>query len=110
MEPKLIKTLDIDARYVHAKNAQLWLSKYATDDVTALFVTSEQGEPLATVTVNLSAYGQFPGEGNVFVKNWSENEGILDVLVREGVLSAPLREIPSGFVSAVECSLNIDLV
>jgi hypothetical protein len=39
------------------------------------------------------------GEGEVCIKDYSENEGMFDALVRAGLLEAePVRTVPQGFV------------
>lgn len=38
-------------------------------------------------------------EGELAIKNYSENEGILDVLTNENIVCKPHRFIPSGFVT-----------
>jgi hypothetical protein len=65
----------------------------------ALQLVSVSGEPLATATVALDA---LPEEGNVFIKDWSENEGVLAALQDAGVVGPVIRSIPTGFVQAYE--------
>lgn len=48
-------------------------------------------------------------EGYVAIKNWSENESILNILIREGIVSTPSYFIKSGFVDIPVCKLLIDL-
>src|SRR5258708_6588209 len=38
------------------------------------------------VSVNLAAYGLVPPAGHVYIKDWSENEGLVDVLVDADVV------------------------
>ena len=40
------------------------------------------------------------------IKNYSENEGILDLLIGLGVIEPPHRRIASGFVMIDICNMN----
>lgn len=46
-------------------------------------------------------------EDEIAIKNYSENEGILDVLVNAKIVSAPVRYADSGFVTIPICKLLI---
>lgn len=78
------------------------------DGSIALQLFDEYGSPLMTPTVNLEAYGEHPAEGNVFIKDWSENQGILQSLIDEKVISEPIRQVPAGFTFAYECTLLVN--
>lgn len=43
------------------------------------------------VSINLSQYGLRPEPGRVFIKNWSEHDGLADALVTAGVVE---KEVP----------------
>lgn len=79
----------ITARYVRMKNAQVTLEKYA-DGSLALVAedVDEDGIPnVETFSVNLSAYDMYPPEGHVFVKDYSEHEGLAQALVDAGLVT-----------------------
>ena len=59
-------------------------------------------EPLATVTVNPS--GRI-GKDEIAVKNYSENEGMLEFLIENGYVAEPHRVIVSGFVEIPVCKV-----
>lgn len=40
------------------------------------------------------------------IKNYSENEGILDLLIGLGVIEPPHRRVASGFVMIDICNMN----
>jgi hypothetical protein len=61
---------------------------------------------LITVTVNMVA--ATPGPDCVFVKTWSENEGILKQLTTAGILASTGRTVPAGFTAAHEARLLVD--
>lgn len=62
------------------------------------------GEPVAHATINVMQ--GLIKQDEVVIKDYSENEGMLEALVKAGVVSEPLRFIPiSGFVNAPVCKL-----
>jgi hypothetical protein len=80
--------------------------KYDTNHRTAIELTiKETGEPMCTATSNLP--GVIMSDNEVAIKNYSENEGILDVLIKAGVISKPDRIINNGCVDIPICRLLI---
>lgn len=59
----------------------------------------EDGEPFATVTVNMPAADLGENEHTVFVKNYAENEEVVKTLVKEGWLTPLPVTTKSGYVS-----------
>jgi len=45
------------------------------------------------------------GDDEIFIKNYSENKGILDDLIRLGIVSNPIGHVTSGFVEIPKCKL-----
>lgn len=72
------------------------------DGSPALQVWDEDG-PLATATVYL--LGQPASDGCVWIKDWSENEGMLDSLTALGVIEPTGRTTQAGFATAHEARL-----
>ena len=69
---------------------------------TAIVLT-HRGEDWATASVNVVAVGMEPDE--VGIKDYSENEGMLDALIAAGVVQAPHRFADSGYVRIPICRL-----
>lgn len=67
----------------------------------------EIGENIAVPSVMLEGASQADNE--IFIKNWSENEGILEQLIMHGIVELPHGRIKTGFVYAEVCMLNISL-
>lgn len=57
-------------------------------------VDAKTSEPWATCTVYLA---ERPSAGSIFIKDYSENEGMVDLLLENGVI----QETPVGFVNGV---------
>jgi hypothetical protein len=72
---------------------------------TAIELVDAEGwhEPIARASVNLP---DAPLEDDeIFIKDWSENEGMVGALVRAGVVSESIGYEPSGFVMVDKCKL-----
>jgi hypothetical protein len=67
----------------------------------ALSLVKDDGCPFATISVNLPDSVALP-EGAFYVKHWSENEGIPEQLVAQGIITpvdAPV--VYSGYVDGI---------
>lgn len=71
--------------------------RYAEGDAAAIILSCMDGSPYTKASVNL-----VPGtieEGQVAIRNYNENEGILKLLVDNGIVRpARLHTVISGFV------------
>lgn len=85
-------------------NCKVWLRRYANGNVRIDLIDTEDGAPIATATCNIETKLE-PNE--VLIKNYSENEGVLDALIEAGIVSTPIRKVPTGYVSAELCKLLI---
>lgn len=93
-------TIHVRTKYID-EDVVIWVEKY-TNGSTALTLFTPDGFPLATATVALEI---LPEEGNVFIKDWSENDGMLRALQEAKVVGPLIRSIPTGFVQAHEVKL-----
>lgn len=64
------------------------------------------GSPVAVASVNLEGIAKVK-KGEIAIKDYSENEGMLKAMMDAGIVSKPLRYAPSGFVSIPICKLLI---
>jgi len=76
-----------------------------SDGSTCIQLFCEDGEPMCRATVFVGGFPQSPGY--VLVKNWSENAGILDVLVKAGIVEDTGMSVPTGYVRANICKLLV---
>jgi hypothetical protein len=86
-------------------NVRLEKHKYANGRTALILADANDGEQVACATVNLPEHDLQPGE--VFIKTWSENEPMLDFLVRNNIVIDTGREVPTGYVKARVCKLLI---
>lgn len=69
-------------------------------------VDAHDFEPVAVASVNLANHSL--SEGEIFIKNYSENEGMVECLVEAGLIAEPHNMVQSGFVYIPVCKLNTD--
>lgn len=69
----------------------------------AIQLETLDGDPYATATVNLP--NDTPAKDCVFIKDYSENEGMLTWLVENKIVAPTGRILPSGFVVIPEARL-----
>ena len=81
---------------------KLFFRKYSNGQTRLDLIDSEDGLPYATATV---AVDMSIAEDEVIIKNYSENEGILESLINAGIVSHPVSFIRSGFVHLSVCKL-----
>ena len=76
--------------------------KYPNGEQRIQIYDSSDGMPYATATSQIQGDLE---EGEVAIKNWSENEGILDFLVENKFIEKPHRFVEQGFVRIPICKL-----
>jgi len=72
-----------------------------TDRIALPLYAVEDGSPVAVATLHVPALSLAADE--VVIKDYSENAGMLSLLVAAGVVSTPLREVQSGYVTLYVC-------
>ena len=65
----------------------------------------ETSEPICTASVNVPDI-DVP-EGHTFIKNYSENEGVLEELIEHCIIEKPIQMISNGFVDIPLCKVLI---
>ncbi len=75
---------------------------YLNNGLALELVETETGEPFMMCTVNIPNLS----DGEVAIKNYSENEGVLDFLIKEGIIEPPHRFASSGYVSLPVCKVK----
>ncbi len=92
--------------YFRGTEVVVELSKYTANDRTAIVLyDAEDGLPYATATSNASDNVQL-AEDEVFIKNYSENEGILEFLEENNIVKDTHKLLYTGnYVSLNICKL-----
>jgi hypothetical protein len=68
---------------------------------------TEDGGPIATATVCLVAYGLTPPAEHCYIKDYSENAGMLDALVNARIVSFTGTNVSVGYAHAHLCRVLI---
>jgi hypothetical protein len=95
----------VDTTY---NDVTVWLTKYFNDAPALLLTIEEPGgrQTLAIVSSNLS---MLPAEGSIWVKDYSENAGVLAQLQSQGLLETTGVTQPAGWVVLPEARFIGDL-
>lgn len=91
----------------HGETVRLKPGRYSNGRL-ALRLFAVIGEPVATATVNIPEADLADGE--ILVKDYSENEGMLAFLEENGLVEDTGRVISSGYVAVPVCKLKGPLV
>ena len=78
-------------------------NKYASGQNAIVLYDMSDGFPFMTASVALTNVEL--ESDDVAIKNYSENEGILETLIEAGVISKPHSYIPSGYVNFPICKI-----
>ena len=93
-------------------------ARYRNGIIALKLVEWEDGYPvpIAVATVNLEDYEDeildaisVTGNNYTFIKDYSENEGMLDALVKAGIVSEPLGFYHTGYVTCPLVEVLIDV-
>lgn len=89
------------------QNFKISYSRYVSNQrisIALIDIPLNDPSPYLIATVNLA--NEELKYNEVAIKNWSENEGILQTLIDADIISPPHRQIPVGFVTAHICYIN----
>ena len=68
------------------ETALVTFARYSADQSVAIMLSTPAGQPLLKATSCLVEYGFTPPVGSVAIKTYSENEGVLECLIDQGVI------------------------
>ena len=89
-------------------NGRIGIQLYNADPIKEDGYTMEPGTvPIAKATVNIPEENIEQDE--VIVKDFSENDGMLDALLNAKIVSQPIRFIRSGFIQCPVCKLIVNI-
>ena len=81
------------------------MSRYANGQNSIRLVDSD-GMPFMTASVAIDHELVQLEDDEVIIKNYSENEGILEALIEAGIIEKPFAEIPVNFVTLYVAALR----
>lgn len=84
------------------EECSLKLGKYANGQV-AIQLICEDGSPMGVATAAVE--GVELADGEVLIKDYSENSGMLSALIVAGIVKDTERRVKSGFVELAVCKL-----
>lgn len=92
-------------KLVHFRHWECVVEKrqYRNGEPALVLNDAHTGEEIAIATVNLPDFTKRTNE--VFIKDYSENAGILDALLAAGVVKATGESVQSGFARIPRCEL-----
>jgi hypothetical protein len=90
----------------HTEVGVIRFARYRSGEI-AIEILDENGESQSVATVSLVPYGApHPGEYGVWLKGWSENEGVPDALVAARIVTLTGRTCSNGLCEAVHAVLT----
>lgn len=76
----------------------------------AITIYNIEGERIAVASVNMEGKGaKTPGPKHVWLKGWSENEGIPEALEKAGILKRTGETHPTGYCQAEFAEMLVDV-
>ena len=101
-----MKTFQFTSKWLSNEDGTVEVGAYR-DGSIALRLRAINGEPLSMPTVNLEDYGEKPQPGCVFVRDYSETEGLYDSLYTNGIVGEKIRTVNFGHGKAYECRFTL---
>lgn len=95
--PPAPETAELKLKYSQGLMRLRW-GRYDNGRVALQLADAETGEPIAKATINIPEIEI--AEDEAFIKNWSENEGMLEALVGAGIVERTVMSAASNLVDA----------
>lgn len=94
---------------VDVKEGAITFGYYGSGDIAIQIIDFRRG-PYTVATVNLEEYGLHPRPDHVFIKDYSETDGLWRKLHQMGIISEPVNEVPFGpwDAKAQECRITAE--
>lgn len=88
-------------------DCNLKLASYYNGNTAIQLFDKIDGEPIAVATINL---GDKLPENQAYIKDYSENEGMLDSLEEAGIITKILDWQQTGYVIVPLCELDLEKI
>lgn len=90
----------------HSRGGYIRFGRYGSGEI-ALEVVGDEGDTQYVATASLVPHGgPDPGEYGVWLKGWSENEGVPKALLDAGIVTLTVRRHPAGFAEVLHAELT----
>lgn len=90
----------------HGKDFDIKFDRYIDGNSRAIYLLDDEGV-YCIASVNVP--GHVMPDNHVLIKNYSENEGILDVLIEADIIRQTGQVVRTGFVTVDECEIIVKL-
>ena len=91
----------------YTKGGYIRFGRYASGEI-AMEILDDADEPQCVATVSLARYGgPHPGEYGVWLKGYSENDGVPQALVDAGIVTLTGRRQATGYAEAEHADLTL---
>lgn len=98
------RIVQLETKYLPKDWYELVYDRYVVNNRTCLRIWNKQGEPVATATVNIPEIQVADDE--VLIKDYSENEGMLDALIQAEIINPEVYIIPHNNIIIYRATLN----
>lgn len=82
----------------HGYDCKIIKREYQNGRIALQLISKEDGELVTTATINIPEIEL--NENETIIKDYSENEGLLDELIKAKVVTIPTKGVRTGFVVA----------
>ena len=97
--------LDVGVFYFKEWPCEIYMKRYVDGNPCLQLTHATESYPVATATTNIAGF-KVP-DGYILIKDWSENEGMLECLTKAGVIEPTGEKVSTGFVQAHVAKLLI---
>lgn len=98
-------------RTKHSPGGRVTWARYDNDNTAIVILDPVTGERELVATVNLWDPPPPPhADDEVYLKDWGENEGVVEALVAAGVITITGQEWPAGYCKAVLARLTPEAI
>lgn len=89
--------------YNEGNPTNLYIARYTDNNLALIVMDSDEGMNIPT-TISVNLTNEIAGDGNVFIKDYSEHEDLTEALFDLGIIQA-VRPVVIGFGTGYEVKL-----
>ena len=84
------------------------MKRYSNNNRLAILLVNPEEPQYDVIVCTINMPSLELNDNIVIIKNYSENEGVLDALIKHEVISEPIGVVQTGFVKSPMCKVLID--